>query len=75
MEARRTPRLRSPGIRLTFGWDCFREENQKAKQISQANPDPMIRSWEKLRIRLQTCFTPYILMIYPPPADMEQPNR
>ncbi len=30
------PRLRSPGIRLSFGWDCFREENQKAmQQITQ----------------------------------------
>lgn len=36
IEARRTPRLRSPGIRLSFGLDCFREENQKAmQQITQ----------------------------------------
>lgn len=55
-------RLRSPGIRLNnlclLSVRRFWESKQSV---------PMIRTYAQISIRLQTCFTSYPLMIYPPP--------
>ena len=73
---RRSTRLRSPGIRLSFRLDCFREEICESKAdyavtqefcSHQVNHDHIIRSWRELSIRLRACFLPCTMMIYVPP--------